>query len=119
MSVESDLVTALTPLVGTGRVYRGIPPQGVTVLPRITYQNVGGVALNFLERAVIGKRNARVQINAWAANPVAAVALSNAIDNTMRTDATLQCSVLGAWVQTDEPENQLFGSRQDFSLWGD
>lgn len=119
MSVESDLVAAMTPLVGTGHVYRGIPPQGVTFLPRITYQNVGGVALNFLERAVIGKRNARVQVNGWAANPSAALALANNIEATLRTDATLQVTVLGAWVQTDEPENQLFGSRQDFSLWGE
>lgn len=118
MSVESDLVTALTPLVGVGRVYRGIPPQGVTALPRITYQNVGGVALNYLERAVIGERNARIQVNAWAANESAAVALANQIEATLRTDAILQVTVLGAWVQTDERENQLFGSRQDFSLWG-
>jgi hypothetical protein len=116
MTVETDIFTALKSLVAD-RVYRDIAPQTVTALPRITFQQVGGEAVNFVDPTVPSKKNARFQINCWAADRDAAALLSRQAEDALRVYVALQTTVLAAPVAVHEPELGLYGTRQDFSVW--
>lgn len=117
MSVEAQIFAALSALVG-GRVYRDVAPQTVTALPRITFQQVGGRAINFVDGSTVpDKKNARFQINVWAYDRDSAAALSRSVEDALRTYAALQTTVLDAPVGLYEQETGLYGTRQDFSLW--
>lgn len=113
MTVETSIFGALRALA-SDRVYRDIAPQTVTDLPRITFQQVGGQAVNFLDSAVPSKKNARFQVNCWAVSRDAAAALSRQVEGAMRT---LNATVLSAPVAVYESDPPLYGTRQDFSLW--
>lgn len=113
MSLESQIVAALTGLVAN-RVYPDIAADGAT-LPYITYQQVGGDAINFVEGSIPGTRNARVQVNVWAASRAAASTLGDLVEDALRL-APLQTTVLGARVATFETKD-LRGFRQDFDFW--
>lgn len=115
MTVETDLFAALGPLA-SNRVYPDVAPSGATY-PLITYQQVGGQALAFLESAAVGKRNARFQVNVWATTRVAAAALSRSVEDTLVVSATLRAMPIGALNAEHEPDTGLFGCRQDFSIW--
>lgn len=116
MSVESLLFDTLTGLV-SGRVYPDIAPQGVTALPRITYQQVGGAAVNFLENVPAGKKNARFQVNCWGATRLQVAALSRQVEDTIKATNALYPTILAAPVASYEPDTRLYGTRQDFSFW--
>lgn len=115
MSFEPTLSDALEPLVGS-RVWPDVAPANAG-LPRITYQQVGGIPVNFLAPVVPSKKNARVQVNGWARTRLEAAALGIAIEDALRVVAGLQVTVLGGVVATHEPDTGLYGTRQDFSVW--
>lgn len=117
MTVEADLFAVLGPLAGN-RVYPDVAPS-TAALPWITYQQVGGEVINFLESAAPGKRNARFQVNVWASTRVAAAALARQVEDTLLASTTLRATAIGAMSAQHEPETTppLFGSRQDFSVW--
>jgi hypothetical protein len=66
MSVETDIVAALGPLV-SGRVYADTAPANAAK-PFVIYQQVGGKPVAFLESGIVGKRNGRFQVACWGAN---------------------------------------------------
>lgn len=116
MSAEAEIYTALVSLAG-GRVFADLAPPNMQALPRITYQQVGGASVNFLDQATIpNKRNARMQINVWASTRQAASELSQQVETAIRA-APLQATVLGAPVAVFEPTTELYGTHQDFSVW--
>lgn len=116
MTIEADIFTTLRALV-SDRVYRDITPQTVTTLPRITFQQVGGSAVNFVDPTVPSKKNGRFQFNVWAADRDAAAALARQVEDALRVATGLQPTVLGAPVALFEQELNLYGTRQDFSFW--
>lgn len=116
MTVEASIYTCLKSLV-SNRVYRDLAPQTVTDLPRITFQQVGGASVNFLDPTVPTKKNARVQVNVWHNRRDDAVALAHLVEDTLRAYTTLQTTVLSAPVSVYEDDTKLFGTMQDFSFW--
>lgn len=116
MSVESLIFDTLTGFV-SGRVYPDIAPQGVTALPRITYQQVGGQGLNFVEAAPVGKKNGRFQVNVWGGTRLQVAALARQVEDALRAESRLYTTVLAAPIATYEPDTKLYGSMQDFSFW--
>ena len=92
MSVESDLFNVLRSLAAD-RVYRDLAPDDVSALPRITFQQIGGDAVNFIDPTVPSKKNARMQVNAWAASRDSAAALGRQIEDTLRLASGLQTRV--------------------------
>lgn len=116
MSVESLIFDTLKALV-SDRVYPDIAPVGVTALPRITYQQVGGQALNFLENVPAGKKNGRFQVNVWGATRLQVSALSRQVEDALKSTDALYPTILGAPVGTFEDDTKLYGTRQDFSFW--
>lgn len=116
MSIETDLTSLLAPLVA-GEVY---PDVGVDpVLPYITYQQVGGESLSFVERAVPSKRNGRFRVRTWAATRLQASALMRQVHDTLITATGLQVEALGEQLADFDEETKRFGSLQDFSIWFD
>ena len=113
MSLETSIFGALSALVG-GRVYPDVAPDD-TPTPYITYQQVGGRSVSFVDSTAPNKKNARVQINVWAATRTAASDLGRTVEDTLRT--ALRATALGALVATYDPETRLRGTRQDFSIW--
>ena len=115
MTIESSIFSALSGLVGN-RCYPDIAPD-LTVRPYITYQQVGGEGVNFVDTTIPSKKNARFQVNVWADTRGAAATLAGQVEDTLRAVTALQTTVLGAAVATYEPETLLRGTRQDFSFW--
>jgi hypothetical protein len=115
MSMATILQAALAQFAG-GRVFPDIAPED-TERPYITWQQVGGVPVNFVDAGVPGKKNARVQVNVWAATRLDANDLSASIEDALRGVAALQTTVLGAAIAVYEPDTKLKGCMQDFSFW--
>ena len=115
MSAEAAIVPLLTGLV-SGRIYPDVAPSGAG-LPRIVYQQVGGQAMTYLEGALPDKENARMQIVCWAATRLAAINLAKQVEAAIVAATTIQATPLGARVSDYEADTQLYGARQDFSVW--
>jgi hypothetical protein len=115
MSMLTILQAALSPLAD-GRVFPDIAPEN-TLRPYITWQEVGGQPINFLDQALPGKANARIQINVWADTRLDASFLTAQVETVMRQTTVLQTTVLGNAISRYEPDTKLKGYMQDFSIW--
>ena len=116
MSIESTIYAALKTLVG-GRVYRDIRKKDEG-LPYITFQQVGGTPLNYLDRTKPSKKNARMQINCWHNRRDDVMALARQVEDALLA-VTVKPQVLGAAIADYEEDTGLYGSIQDFSFWYD
>lgn len=114
MTVDDSIFAALTVLV-SARVYPDIAPVG-TVTPYITYQQVGGEAVNFLDPTVPSKKRGLFQVNVWGSTRRSVAALAIQVEDALRVVTALQTTVEGAPQATYEPETGLRGSTQDFSF---
>lgn len=117
MALESTLAALLGTLCA--HVYPDEPPEPLPSRPYIVYQQVGGSAVNFLERAVVGKRNARMQVKVWADTRQGASALAGLVEDATKLCADFQGEPLGAWVAVHDRSLQLYGTVQDFTIWSD
>lgn len=117
MTLEAKLFALLTALV-SGRIFPDVAPFD-TQRPYIIWQQIGGQAVTFLENTVPSKRNANVQISAWADTRAQANDLSLDIEATLTLATTLQARPLSAHVSEHEPDLMRYGARQDFSIWAD
>lgn len=115
MTVETHLFAALAPLVGD-RVYPDIAEEG-SALPRIVYQQVGGVRPLFQEGTLPDRENCRMQIVVWAERRLDATALGKQIEEALIAAPGLQVEPLGGRVSRHDEETDLRGSQQDFSIW--
>lgn len=115
MSAEATIYTLLTGLVA-GRVYPDVAPEGAA-LPRIVYQQVGGVSESFIEGSLPDKENARMQIACWASTRAAAVALAKQAESAIVASTAFQAEPLGSRSSVYEEDTQFYGTHQDFSIW--
>ena len=117
MSVESDLFDTIKALV-SNRAYPDIAPDHVA-RPYIVYQQIGGEAPTFLERAVPSKKNARLQIVVWADTRSAAQSLILQVEAALVAATAFQALPIGASTSVYDEEAAVRGARQDFSIWSD
>jgi hypothetical protein len=117
MSAESIIFDTLRGLVGD-RVFPDVGPEGVA-RPYITFQQVGGASINFIDAAIPSKRNGRFQLNVWADTRLQAATLARQVEDALRGVTALQTTVLGSPVADYEEDTKLYGAMQDFSLWTD
>jgi len=115
MALEVDLNTLLKTLCA--RVYPDVGPEPLPARPYITWQQVGGEAITFLDRTLPGKRNARMQINVWADTRLAANALALQVEDALRLSTAFQASPVGSLVGSYELDLKLYGTRQDFTIF--
>ncbi len=114
MNAESLIYTALKDVVPGSHVYPVDLPATVTAATYVTYVQVGGDAVNFLDGGKPSKKNGRFQLNVWAPSDHEAAALARLVEDAMRT---IPAQVLGASVSTTDPALDTYGRRQDFSVW--
>lgn len=114
MSLESDLVTLLQTVCP--RVSPDVAPTD-TQRPYITWQQIGGDALVYVEGQVPNRRNALVQINAWADTRAQANALSQQVEAALAAATGMQAQPQGALIAAHDEDTDLRGAQQDFSIW--
>lgn len=117
MTVEASIYTALKALVGN-RVFPDMAPLS-TAKPYITYAQIGGEALTFLETAVPSKQNGRFQVNVWGDSRSQCSALMLQVEAALVGAATMQAKPVDAPSSTYEHDMLMYGSMQDFSIWSD
>lgn len=114
MSLETDLVTTLKTVCP--RVFPDFAPTD-TVKPYITYQQIGGAAPSFIEGALPSIRNARMQVNVWAATRSEATALMLLVESSLV--ATKTALPESALIAANDDDLGVRGCMQDFSIWAD
>jgi hypothetical protein len=114
MSIETTITGVIGPMVG-GRCYPDFAPQG-TALPYVTYQQVGGSAVNPIAGTAVNLRNARIQVNAWHRSRVEANDLMRSIEEALRPSPT-QARPIGALMARTDDTTQTRGAQQDFDFW--
>lgn len=117
MVIEEKINTLLSPLFAD-RVFPDVAPFG-TVTPYCTYQQVGGDVINTLSGDMPDKQNGRFQINFWADTRLNAASLKKPIEDAFCGAETMQASPESAAIAQHEPDLNLYGYRQDFSIWSD
>ncbi len=115
MTIESLLFDTVKSLV-SNRVYPDVAPEGVT-RPYITYQQVGGMSINFVDVTVPSKRNSIFQINVWSDRRMEAASLMKQVSDALRINTAMQTTVLVEPVATYDEVTQMRGARQNFSFW--
>jgi len=114
MSLETELHTLLSTVCP--RVYPDVAPL-TTAKPYITWQQVGGSVLRPLAKEVTEKRNARIQVNAWATTRAAAIDLMLDIEQVLVEAEDLIVVQQGAAIAAYSEEDDLRGMFQLFSIW--
>lgn len=112
-SAESVTFGAIKALAG-GRVYPDVAPAGAA-LPRIVYQSVGGVDETTFDGSDT-LQNSRMQVSVWAATRAEAATIMQQVRAAL-TAAPVRGVPIGAPVSVYEDDTELYGSRQDYSIW--
>lgn len=115
MITEAHIKAALDSLVDS-RVYPDVAPSG-SALPRIVYQQAGGLAVAYVENTLPNQRNARMQIACWAKTRLEASTLAEQAEAALMAASDMTATPLGAYTATQEQDTGLYGTRQDFSVW--
>jgi hypothetical protein len=116
MSLESDLYTILVGV--TPRVFPDYAPVN-TVRPYVTFQQIGGQAINFVDRLIPNKRNAEIQVNVWASTRQETLTLIQAIEDAIRMSTAVQGEPLSAPIMDFDADVPVYGAMQDFTIWDD
>lgn len=90
-----------------------------TTRPYVTFQRIGGDAVQLVGPEVPNKINGLFQVDVWSASRGEADALARQIEAAMRTAATIQARPIGESIATSDAGLSLRGTSQDFSVWAD
>lgn len=115
MTVESSIYTALKSLCAN-RVYFDVAPMGAA-MPYITFTQVGGEAISYLENTVPSLQHGRFQFNVWGTSRSACSALMAQIETALVTSTAFQARPIGAPQSLYDHDMQLYGAMQDFSVF--
>ena len=116
MSLESQLFTVLQGVCP--RTFPDFAPASTT-RPYVTYQQFGGQAVNFVDRLVPSKRNARIQVNVWANSRADAVTTMQAIEDAIRMSTAFQGEPDSAMHSDFDADMAVYAAIQDFNIWAD
>lgn len=117
MTVEADLYNTVKTLV-SNRVFPDVAPHD-TAMPYITYQQVGGDVVSFIEQAMPSKKNGYFQVNVWATTRLEAASLILQIEAAVLTSALFQADAIGAPIAAYDEDGLSYGFLQQFSIWSD
>lgn len=117
MTLEASIFDTLKGLVGN-RVFPDVAPYD-TPMPYITYQQIGGQSVNYVDDAIPDSRNAIVQFNGWDATRSGAAALAKQIEDALRAAAAFTARPVSEPISQHEPGLERYGTLQDFSIWAD
>lgn len=111
--MESDLVALLEAICP--RVSPDVAPLS-TQRPYITYQQIGGRSLRWLDNTASDKRHALIQINVWHSQRIAATDMAHAIEESLCTQAVFVATPQGEIQTTYEHDLGLYGTIQTFGI---
>ena len=117
MTVESAIFDTLKGLV-SNRVYPDAAPSGVTK-PYITYTQVGGEVVNYVEGTMPNRKNGLFQINVWADTRAAASSLMLLVEAAMLAAPVFAATADRAPFYEYDQDVPIYGAHQDFSIWSD
>lgn len=116
MTLE-DKLTALLRTV-CPRTWSDFAPVN-TVRPYLTYQQIGGEAVTFIDSTQPSKENATIQISIWADSRPDAKALIKQVEAVLVAAVDPQCEPLSAASNDFDADMPRYSSRQDWSVWAD
>lgn len=116
MTLEEKLVALLKPICP--RVRPDFAPVE-TERPYVTFQQIGGQAPEFIDNTIPSIENAEVQVNVWADSRLQAKDLIKQIEATLTTATTVQARAVSASASDFDADMEIYGSRQDFSIWAE
>lgn len=117
MTVESDIFDQLKGLVGN-RVFPDFAPVS-TQRPYITYVQIGGEAVSFIENALPSKKNGMYQVNVWAQTRADSAQVALQVEAALVVASVFQARPMSAVISDYDPDIPVYGTRQDFSIWSD
>ena len=115
MTVEADIYTALKGLV-SNRCFPDFAPVA-TVRPYITYTQIGGEALSYMDDTLPSGKFGRFQVNVWAETRATASALMLQVEAAMIQAAAFQGRPLSAPSSAYDHDSLVYGSMQDFNVF--
>lgn len=115
MSIEASLYTLLGSLVG-GRCWPDVMPDGNTTFPFIVYQQVGGVAMEYMDQTLLDKDHARIQVLVWSKTRLEASSIARSAREAL-LGSSLAVETYGAPVSEYDEALKLYGSRTDYGIW--
>lgn len=115
MTVEADLFNLLKGLV-SNRVYPDVAPLN-TPRSYITYQQIGGESVKYVDSTVPDRKHGLIQVNVWADTRAAAAALALQVEAALIGATAFQARPASAPISQHEPDLNLYGTIQDFDVW--
>lgn len=116
MSFEAEFLALLKPLAG-GRIYADVSPDN-PVYPLVIYQQVGGSAGWYVEKALPDKQNSRIQVYVWCKTRHEANSIARQVE-ALICASQFAAEPYGAFTALYEEDLKLYGTRQDFGIWHD
>jgi hypothetical protein len=114
MSFEGDFHSLLESFAG-GRVYPDVTPAAPDY-PLIVYQQVGGSAKWYVEKAQRDKDHARIQVYVWSRTRLESNAIARQVEAAICA-SEFAAEPYGAFTALYEQNLNLYGTRQDFGIW--
>lgn len=114
MSLETDLQALLEGICP--RVFADFA-ELKTQKPYVTWQQIGGRSVTFVDNLVPSKENAYVQINVWSTTRSEAKTIAKQIESAMTTATAFQARPISAVVSDADNELRIYSTRQDFDCW--
>lgn len=112
--METELTLLLLSLCP--RVFPDVAPLS-TARPYITYQQIGGQSVRFVEGTAADTRHYRMQINVWDSRRSTANALAISIEDAMCESLAFTARPDGEPIATAEEDLGLYGTIQTFDVW--
>lgn len=114
MTIEASLYTALVAV--TPRVFPDFAPVETT-RPYVTYQQIGGTSVNFVNQELADNKNGEFQINVWSDTRIEAAALMLEIEEALRAASSFVAQPLSEPVADYDADVPVYGARQDWTIW--
>ena len=115
MTVEADIYNTVKTLV-SNRVYPDLAPNNAT-MPYITYQQVGGEVVNYVEPSVADLKNGFFQVNVWCTTRAQAASLILQIEQAIVQATVFSAKPLMAPIAGYDEDGISYGMLQQFSIW--
>jgi len=115
MTVESDLYGILKGLV-SNRCFPDFAPLG-TVRPFITFEQVGGEALSFLDGTLPDKKHGRFEVSVYADSRAACAAVALQVEGVLAAATVFQSTAIHAPISDYADEVKIYSSTQNFSVF--
>lgn len=115
MTLEEHVKNIVDPVI---IVYPDVAPMDAK-LPYCTYQRIGGKSVTFLDQTQPDKKHAFIQLNCWASSAIEASNYIMRVEKAFLADQTVTASAISEpeSVFSDDPEAEIKGRMQDFSIW--